>query len=84
MCFCLFWFFDTKVNAIKSQTFQFQLPIIKEISQLSFVTFQDKALLAYSPYSITLYIIYGGEHSIAVYGIISRMLIHLFPVLELQ
>jgi hypothetical protein len=64
---------------LKARHFSFNFPSSKKFLQLSFVTFQDKALLAYSPYSITLYITYGGEHSIAVYGIISRMLMPYFP-----
>jgi putative MATE family efflux protein len=85
MCFCfVFWFFRYKSELqLKARHFSFNFPIIKEISQLSFVTFSRQGVVSLLAIILnhTLYT-YGGEHSIAVYGIISRMLMFaLFPVL---
>jgi putative MATE family efflux protein len=85
MCFLfVFWFFMSE-SELKLQTrhFKFQLPIIKEITELSFVTFSRQGVVSVLAIILnhTLYT-YGGEHSITVYGIISRMLMFaLFPVL---
>jgi putative MATE family efflux protein len=85
MCFCfVFWFFRYKSELrLKARHFSFNFPIVKEISQLSFVTFSRQGVVSLLAIILnhTLYT-YGGEHSIAVYGIISRMLMFaLFPVL---
>ena len=85
MCFLfVFWFFISKSELqLKAYHFKFQLPIIKEITELSFVTFSRQGVVSVLAIILnhTLYT-YGGEHSIAVYGIISRMLMFaLFPIL---
>mgnify|MGYP003641065599 FL=1 len=85
MCFVfVLWFFLFK-SEIKPKAihFKFNYPILKEISTLSFVTFSRQGVIAILSIILnhTLYT-YGGEHSIAVYGIISRMLMFaLFPIL---
>lgn len=85
MCFVfVLWFFLFK-SEIKPKAihFKFNHPIVKEISTLSFVTFSRQGVIAILSIILnhTLYT-YGGEHSIAVYGIISRMLMFaLFPIL---
>jgi putative MATE family efflux protein len=85
MCFLfVFWFFITKSElTLEPKHFKFQVPIIKEITELSFVTFSRQGVVSVLAIILnhTLYT-YGGEHSIAVYGIISRMLMFaLFPIL---
>ncbi|MBE0392125.1 putative MATE family efflux protein [Flavobacterium sp. 7E] len=85
MCFVfVFWFFRYKSELkLKSRHFKFHFPIIKEITTLSFVTFSRQGVISILSIILnhTLYT-YGGEHSLAVYGIISRMLMFaLFPVL---
>jgi putative MATE family efflux protein len=85
MCFLfVLWFFAFK-SEIKPKAihFKFNLALIKEISALSFVTFSRQGVIAILSIILnhTLYT-YGGEHSITVYGIISRMLMFaLFPIL---
>jgi putative MATE family efflux protein len=85
MCFLfVLWFFMFKSELkLKASHFKFHFPIIKEITNLSFVTFSRQGVVSILAIILnhTLYT-YGGEHSIAVYGIISRMLMFaLFPVL---
>jgi Na+-driven multidrug efflux pump len=85
LCFLfVFWFFVTKSELrLETRHFKFQLPILKEITELSFVTFARQGVVSLLAIIMnhTLYT-YGGEHSIAVYGIISRMLMFaLFPIL---
>jgi putative MATE family efflux protein len=85
MCFLfVLWFFVAKSELkLQARHFKFQLPIVKEIVELSFVTFSRQGVVSILAIILnhTLYI-YGGEHSITVYGIISRMLMFaLFPVL---
>lgn len=85
MCFLfVFWFFryrsELKLNAIH---FKLKSNLIKEITELSIVTFSRQGVVSILAIIInhTLYT-HGGEHSIAVYGIISRMLMFaLFPIL---
>ncbi|OAB28516.1 putative efflux protein, MATE family [Flavobacterium fryxellicola] len=84
-CFLfVFWFFVFKSELrIKIKHFKFQFPVVKEISELSFVTFSRQGVVAILSIILnhTLYT-YGGEHSVAIYGIISRMLMFaLFPIL---
>lgn len=85
LCFLfVLWFFIYKSELrLQLKHFKFKLPIVSEITQLSFVTFARQGVV--SILSIILNHIlytYGGEHSITVYGIISRMLMFaLFPVL---
>jgi len=85
MCFLfVLWFFVSKSELqLKARHLKFQIPIIKEITELSFVTFSRQGVVSILAIILnhTLYT-YGGEHSIAVYGIISRMLMFaLFPIL---
>jgi len=85
MCFVfVLWFFRYKSELkLQSKHFKFNFPIVKEITELSFVTFSRQGVVSILAIILnhTLYT-YGGEHSIAVYGIISRMLMFaLFPVL---
>lgn len=85
MCFVfVLWFFLFKSELnLKARHFKLKIPIIKEITQLSFVTFSRQGVVSILAIILnhTLYT-YGGEHSVAVYGIISRMLMFsLFPIL---
>jgi putative MATE family efflux protein len=85
MCFIfVFWFFAYKSELkLKARHFKFNFPIVSEITSLSFVTFSRQSVISILAIIInhTLYI-YGGEHAIAVYGIVSRMLMFaLFPIL---
>ena len=84
-CFVfVLWFFVYKSELrLEIRHFKFQIPLIKEITELSFVTFSRQGVVSILSIILnhTLYT-YGGEHSIAVYGIISRMLMFaLFPIL---
>lgn len=84
-CFLfILWFFVFKSELkLMPHHFQFHFPIIKEISKLSFVTFSRQGVVSILAIILnhTLYT-HGGEHSVAVYGIISRMLMFaLFPIL---
>jgi Na+-driven multidrug efflux pump len=68
---------------LQAKDFKFHLPIIKEITSLSLVSFSRQGVVSILAIILnhTLYS-YGGEHSIIVYGIISKTLIFaLFPVL---
>jgi putative MATE family efflux protein len=85
MCFAfILWFFIYKSELrlqLKHYTLDFK--IVSEISSLGFVTFARQGVVAILSIILnhTLFI-YGGEHSVAVYGIISRMLMFaLFPIL---
>lgn len=85
MCFLfVLWFFIFKSELkLKKRHFKFNFPIIKEITELSFVTFSRQGVVSILSIILnhTLYS-YGGEHAIAIYGIISRMLMFsLFPIL---
>ena len=84
-CFLfVLWFFIFKSELkLKMKNFKFKMPIVKEISELSFVTFSRQGVVSVLSILLnhTLYS-YGGEHSVAIYGIISRMLMFaLFPIL---
>ncbi|WP_306351401.1 MATE family efflux transporter [Flavobacterium sp. '19STA2R22 D10 B1'] len=86
MCFLfVVWFFMSKNSELKLQAkhFIYKSAIVKEITSLSFVTFSRQGVVSILAIILnhTLYT-YGGEHSVAVYGIISRMLMFaLFPIL---
>jgi putative MATE family efflux protein len=85
MCFLfVFWFFVSESELkLQARHYKLHLPILKEIVELSFVTFSRQGVVSILAIILnhTLYS-YGGEHSITVYGIISRMLMFaLFPVL---
>ncbi|MFV8351897.1 MATE family efflux transporter [Flavobacterium sp. XS2P14] len=84
-CFLfVLWFFIFKSEMrLKMRHFKFEKQIIKEITELSFVTFSRQGVVSILAIILnhTLYT-YGGEHSVAIYGIISRMLMFaLFPIL---
>jgi Na+-driven multidrug efflux pump len=66
---------------LQAKDFKFHLPIIKEITSLSLVSFSRQGVVSILAIILnhTLYS-YGGEHSI-VYGIISKTLIFTLPVL---
>ena len=78
------WFFVYKSEMhLAWHHFAFRNAIVKEITTLSFVTFSRQGVVSILAIILnhTLYT-YGGEHSVTVYGIISRMLMFaLFPVL---
>lgn len=85
MCFAfILWFFIFKSELrlhIKHYALNFK--IVSEITSLGFVTFARQGVVAILSIILnhTLFI-HGGEHSVAVYGIISRMLMFaLFPIL---
>ncbi|MBG6109170.1 putative MATE family efflux protein [Flavobacterium sp. CG_23.5] len=85
MCFLfVLWFFVFKSElTLRARHFKFKMPIIKEITELSIVTFSRQGVVSILAIILnhTLYT-YGGEHSVAIYGIISRMLMFaLFPIL---
>jgi putative MATE family efflux protein len=86
MCFAyILWFFLSKNSELKINISHFKLdiPIIKEISSLGFVTLARQAVVSVT-YLVMNNILFdlGGESSVAVYAIIARMLLFaLFPVL---
>ena len=84
-CFVfIVWFFIYRSELrLKLHHMKFNFPIVKEITSLSFVTFSRQGVVSILAIILnhTLYT-YGGEHSVVIYGIISRMLMFaLFPVL---
>ena len=84
-CFLfVLWFFAFKSELrLKMHHFKFDMHLSKEITELSFVTFSRQGVVSVLAIILnhTLYT-YGGEHSVAIYGIISRMLMFaLFPIL---
>lgn len=84
-CFIfILWFFVYKSELrLKWHHLKFEVPLVKEISSLSFVTFSRQGVVSILAIILnhTLYT-FGGEHSVVIYGIISRMLMFaLFPVL---
>ncbi|NBL65441.1 MATE family efflux transporter [Flavobacterium sp. NST-5] len=78
------WFFIFKTELkLGWHHFKFHKKIVAEITSLSFVTFARQGVVSILSIILnhTLYT-FGGEHSVTVYGIISRMLMFaLFPVL---
>lgn len=85
MCFSfILWFFIYKSDLqLHLKHYSFDLKLISEITSLGFVTFARQGVVALLSIILnhTLFI-HGGEHSVAVYGIISRMLMFaLFPIL---
>ena len=85
MCFVfIFWFFIFKSELrLQMHHYILQIKIISEITSLGFVTFARQGVVAILSIILnhTLYI-HGGEISVAIYGIISRMLMFaLFPIL---
>ncbi len=85
-CFSfVLWFFLSKNSELKINWshFGFDLPIIKELSSLGFVTLARQAVVSVT-YLLMNNILFelGGEDSVTVYAIIGRMLMFaLFPVL---
>ncbi len=85
MCFLfILWFFIYKSELrLKWHHLTFEVPLVKEITSLSFVTFSRQGVESILAIILnhTLYT-FGGENSVVIYGIISRMLMFaLFPVL---
>jgi putative MATE family efflux protein len=85
MCFAfIVWFFIFKSELrLQLKHYALDFKIVTEISSLGFVTFARQGVVAVLSIILnhTLFI-HGGEHSVAVYGIISRMLMFsLFPIL---
>ena len=85
MCFAfILWFFIFKSELrLHLKHYILDFKIISEITSLGFVTFARQGVVAILAIILnhTLFV-YGGEHSVAVYGIISRMLMFaLFPIL---
>jgi putative MATE family efflux protein len=85
MCFAFILWFFVKKSELKPHFvhFSFHFPIVKEISSLGLVTFSRQGVVSILAIIInhTLFT-YGGEQSVVVYGIISRMLMFaLFPIL---
>ncbi|SEF53967.1 MATE family efflux transporter [Flavobacterium urumqiense] len=84
-CFLfVLWFFLFKSELkLRTRHFKFKLLIVKEISELSIVTFSRQGVVSILAIILNhILYTYGGEHSVAIYGIISRMLMFaLFPIL---
>ena len=85
MCFgFILWFFIFKSELrLDLKHYLLDLSIVSEITSLGFVTFARQGVVAILSIILnhTLFV-HGGEHSVAVYGIISRMLMFaLFPIL---
>ncbi|WP_026709680.1 MATE family efflux transporter [Flavobacterium filum] len=85
MCFVfILWFFIKKSELRPSaHHYRFDFSLVKEISSLGLVTFSRQGVVSILAIIVnhTLFV-YGGEHSVVVYGIISRMLMFaLFPIL---
>jgi len=85
MCFAfILWFFIFKSELrLQLKHYFIDLKLVSEIGSLGFVTFARQGVVAILSIILnhTLFI-HGGEHSVAVYGIISRMLMFaLFPIL---
>jgi putative MATE family efflux protein len=86
LCFLyVLWFFLSNKSELKIKLphFAFDLPILKEMSALGFVTLARQAVVSVT-YLLMNNILFdiGGESSVAAYGIIGRMLMFaLFPVL---
>ncbi|MFD2892306.1 MATE family efflux transporter [Flavobacterium chuncheonense] len=85
MCFAfIFWFFLFKSELrIHLKHLLLDAKIVSEITSLGFVTFARQGVVAILSIILNhILFIHGGEHSVAVYGIISRMLMFaLFPIL---
>ncbi len=86
LCFLyVLWFFLSNKSELKISLphFGLDLPILKEMSALGFVTLSRQAVVSVT-YLLMNNILFdiGGEASVASYGIIARMLMFaLFPVL---
>lgn len=85
MCFVFILWFFIKKSELKPSAHhcKFDFPLVREISSLGLVTFSRQGVVSILAIIVnhTLFV-YGGEHSVVVYGIISRMLMFaLFPIL---
>lgn len=85
MCFAfIFWFFIFKSELrLQVKHYFLDFKIVSEITSLGFVTFARQGVVAILSIILnhTLFF-HGGEISVAIYGIISRMLMFsLFPIL---
>lgn len=85
MCFVFILWFFIKKSELKPSAhhYRFDFSLVKEISSLGLVTFSRQGVVSILAIIVnhTLFV-YGGEHSVVVYGIISRMLMFaLFPIL---
>jgi putative MATE family efflux protein len=81
--FILLFFVYKSELRLKWHHLKFHFPLVKEITSLSFVTFSRQGVVSILAIILnhTLYT-HGGESSVVIYGIISRMLMFaLFPVL---
>lgn len=84
-CFLfILWFFLSKNSELKPEAkhFRLELPILKEIGSLGFVTLSRQAVVSVT-YLLMNNILYdlGGETSVTAYAIVGRMLMFaLFPV----
>ncbi|WP_435577411.1 MATE family efflux transporter [Gilvibacter sp.] len=85
ICFAfIFWFFAVKSELrLKWSSFSLQRNIVREINALSFVTLSRQGVIAVLTILLNNVLIhYGDDLDVAVYGIISRMLMFaLFPVI---
>jgi len=82
--YILYFFLSGKSELkLRLTYFRFHFPILKEISALGFVTLSRQAIVSVTYLLMNnLLFQYGGETSVAAYGIIGRMLMFaLFPVL---
>ncbi|WP_439152981.1 MATE family efflux transporter [Winogradskyella sp.] len=85
LCFLfILWFFLSKNSELKLNVNRFglDLPIVKEISSLGFVTLSRQAIVSVT-YLLMNNILFdlGGETSVTAYAIVGRMLMFaLFPV----
>ena len=85
LCFgFIFWFFLSKNSELKIDTSHFglDLPIVKEIGSLGFVTLSRQAVVSIT-YLFMNNILFdlGGETSVTSYAIVGRMLMFaLFPI----
>jgi putative MATE family efflux protein len=85
MCFVFILWFFIKKSELKPSVHHYRVDfsLVKEISSLGLVTFSRQGVVSILAIIVnhTLFV-YGGEHSVVVYGIISRMLMFaLFPIL---
>ena len=85
LCFLfILWFFLSKNSELKINVkhFGLDLPIVKEIGSLGFVTLARQAILSVTYLLMNNILFYlGGETSVTAYAIVGRMLMFaLFPV----
>lgn len=89
ICFVfIYWFFFSKHSELKIRLkcFKLEMPIVREITELGGVTLARQGMVSILSIILnhTLFT-YGGETSVTIYGIISRMLMFaLFPVMGIS